>query len=107
MVWFWARSSLSCRKLHESNFEHRSYSFTGNKYHSSPSTPLIPLRFLTTAPVSFSRVWRQSFVIEVSDLFSFSPLSSIFDNWASISSDESPSNSTTVLSCVDSNILNL
>ena len=38
----------------------------------------------------FSRAWCQSFVIVVSDLNSFSPLSSIFDNCASISSDEAP-----------------
>ena len=38
----------------------------------------------------FFRVWRQNFLIEVSDLYSSSPLSSIFDNWASISSDECP-----------------
>ena len=44
-----------------------------------------------------SRAWRQSFAIGVSDLNIFSPLSSIFDNCASISSDESPY-SDTVLS---------
>ena len=33
---------------------------------------------------------RQNFAIEVFDLYSSSPLSSIFDNWASIFSDESP-----------------
>ena len=38
----------------------------------------------------FSRAWRQSFVIEVSDLYFSSPSFSIFDHWASISSDESP-----------------
>ena len=38
----------------------------------------------------FSRVWRQSFVNAVSDLYSFSPLSSTFDFGASISSDDSP-----------------
>ena len=32
----------------------------------------------------FSRVWRQSFVVEVSDLHSSSPLSSIFDNWVNL-----------------------
>ena len=36
-----------------------------------------------------SRVWRQNFAVEVSVLYSSSPLSSFFDNWASISSDES------------------
>ena len=38
----------------------------------------------------FSCVWRQSFAIGVSDLYFFSPSFSIFDNWASISSDKSP-----------------
>ena len=56
------------------------------------------------------RAWRQIFATEVSDLDSSSPLSSIFDNWASISSDESISmsyNSNTVLSRAESRILNL
>ena len=44
----------------------------------------------------FSRVWRHKFAIEVSDLFSSWPLSSIFDNWASISSDESPRRTTPI-----------
>ena len=38
----------------------------------------------------FSSAWRQSSVIEVSDLHFSSPLSSMFDTWASISSDGSP-----------------
>ena len=38
----------------------------------------------------FSCVWLQSFVNGVSDLYSSSPLSSIFHNWASKTSDESP-----------------
>ena len=40
--------------------------------------------------IQFSHAWHQSFVIEVSDLCSSSPLSSISDNCASTSSDESP-----------------
>ena len=64
---------------------------TGNIFHlpfqrhSSPfdSWPLLLFRF--------SRVWRQSFAIGVSDLYFFSPSFSFFDYWASISSDESPS----------------
>ena len=55
---------------------------TGNRYLFPPSTPINPFRLLTTAP-RFSRVWRQSFVIEVSDLCCFSPSSSTSDNWAS------------------------
>ena len=38
----------------------------------------------------FSRAWRQSFVIGVFDPYFSSPLSSIIDKWAWISSDESP-----------------
>ena len=60
---------------------------TGNKYLFPPSTPMIPLRFSTD---SIFHVWRQSLVIVVSDLYSFSPLSSNSDSWASITSDESP-----------------
>ena len=55
-----------------------------------PSTPLNPFRLLTTALFLFSCVWRQSFVIEVSDLFFSLPLSSISDNWASFFSQQSP-----------------
>ena len=54
-----------------------------------PSTPVIPFRFLTTAPVSILPCLASSFVIEDPDLYSFSPGSSIFDNCASISSYES------------------
>ena len=54
----------------------------------------------------FSRVRRQSFAIGVSDLYFFSPSSSIVDNWASISSDESPCRTIPIqfLSCSDSHI---
>ena len=53
-------------------------------------------------------VLRPSFVIEVSDPYSSLPLSSIFDNCASISSDESPCRTIPIqfLSCADSRILN-
>ena len=75
----------------------------------TPSTPLNPFRFLTTAPAQFSSAWRKGFVIVVSDLYSSSLLSSTSDKWASISSDESPisCNSDRVLRCADSRILNL
>ena len=51
----------------------------------------------------------KSFVIKVSDLYFSSPLSSIFDYWASISLDffSTSYNSNAVLSCTDSRILNL
>ena len=54
---------------------------------------------VTSTFTSFNAGWSlssldhcscQSFVIEVSDLYSSSPLFSTFENWASISSDESP-----------------
>ena len=63
---------------------------TDNKYlfflqrHSFPSDSWPLLLF------QFSRAWRQSFAIEVSELYSSSPLSSIFENWTSTSSDEFP-----------------
>ena len=47
-----ARSLLSCRKLHWFPFKHWPFLSTDNKYLFSPSTPLNPFRFLTTAPVS-------------------------------------------------------
>ena len=43
-----------------------------------------PYDFGPLLPFQFSRVWRQSFVFEVSDRYSSLPWSSIFDNWASI-----------------------
>ena len=49
----------------------------------------------------FSRVWRPSFAIGVSDLYFFSPSSSIFDNWASISFDDFPSRTIPIQSWVD------
>ena len=67
---FWARSLLSCRKLHWSPFEQWPFSFHWNQVPFPVSTPLIPFRFLTTSMFQFSRAWRQSFAIEVSDLFS-------------------------------------
>ena len=49
-----------------------------------PSTPFIPLTvFEPLHPFRFFRAWRQSFAIEVSDLYFSSPLSSLFDDWAS------------------------
>ena len=47
---------------------------------------LIPCDSLPLPLFQFSRAWRRNFVIEVSDLYSSSPLSSIFDNRASTSS---------------------
>ena len=63
---------------------------TGSKYlvllhrHSFPfdSWPLLLFQL--------SRTWRQSFVIEVSDLYFSSPSSATSANWESILSDESP-----------------
>ena len=40
--------------------------------------------------IQFSSVWRQSFEIEVSDLYFSSPWFSTVDTWDPISSDESP-----------------
>ena len=41
---------------------------TGSKNLLPPSTPLNPFRFLTTAVVSISTAWRQSFVIGYTSL---------------------------------------
>ena len=62
---------------------------TGNRYLFLLKRHLTPYDPWSLLPFQFSRVWRQSFVIVISDPYSFSPLSSIFVNWASISSDES------------------
>ena len=64
---------------------------TGNKYLFLLQHRLSPFRLLTTTPegVSILPCLASSFVIDVSDLYSSSPLSSTFDNWASTCSDES------------------
>ena len=86
---FCARSWASWRKLQRSPCEHWPFPFRWKQIPSPSSTPDNPSRFLTTAPVSILPCLA-SFVIEVSDRSSSSPLSSIFDNWASLSSDECP-----------------
>ena len=63
---------------------------TGNRYLFLLQRRLVPFDSWPLLLFRFSRVWRQSFVIEVSDLYSYSPLSSISDYWASISSDRFP-----------------
>ena len=63
---------------------------TGNKYLFLLQRHSFPFDSWSLLLFQFSRAWRQTFVIGVSDPYSFSPLSSISDNWASISSDESP-----------------
>ena len=63
---------------------------TDNKYLFLLQHHLIHFDCLPLLLIQFSRAWRQSFVIEGSDLYSSSPLSSIFDSWEPISSDESP-----------------
>ena len=82
---------------------------TGNRYLFLLQRHSIPFDSWPLLLFQFSRVWRQSFAIEVSDLYSSSPLSSIFDNWASISSDESPCRTIPIQFWVakDSRILNL
>ena len=70
--------------------EHWPFSFTGNRCLFLLQRQLIPFNSLPLLLFQFSRAWRQSSVIEVSDLYSSSPLFSTFDNWGSISSDESP-----------------
>ena len=72
---FCARALLSCPKLLWSPFAYWLFLSTGDRYlfllqrHSFPfdSWPLLLIQF--------SRVWRQCFEVEVSDLFSSSPLS--------------------------------
>ena len=62
----------------------------GNRHLFLVQRQFIPFDSLSLLLIQFSHAWRQSFVIAVSDLFSSSPWFSMFDNWASISSDESP-----------------
>ena len=64
---------------------------TGDRYLCLFQRRLIPFDSSPLLLFRFSRAWRQFFAIGVSDLYFFSPLSSYFDNWASISFDESPS----------------
>ena len=63
---------------------------TGNRYLFLLQRHLFPFDSWPLLMFQFSRAWRQSFAIGVSDLYFSSPLSSIFDNWAPKSSDESP-----------------
>ena len=53
----------------------------------------------------FSHVWRQNFSVEVSDLYSFSPSSSIFVSWASIPSGEFPCHTIPIRSWVVQNLV--
>ena len=56
---FGARSLLSCRKLRRSPCKHCFFFplITGTFFFFFSSTPLIPFRFLITAPVSIRRFW--------------------------------------------------
>ena len=82
---------ISCPKLHRSPCEHWPFFFpAGDRYLILLQRNVSPFDSWPLFLFQFSRAWRQSFVIEVSDLDSSSPLSSIFVNWASITSDESP-----------------
>ena len=88
---FWARSLLSCQKLHWSPFEHWPFSFHWQQvpYHP-PSTTIGPFRLLTTAPDSIlpclaSKIRYRSFC----PILLFTMVST-FDCWAVVSSDESP-----------------
>ena len=59
---------------------------TFSSFNATHSLPILDHCFCFNSPSA----WRQSFVTDVSDPYVSSPLSSIFDNWASIPSDESP-----------------
>ena len=69
---FFARSLLSCGKLHRSPFEHWPFSFHWWHIPFTPSTPLNPLRFLTTAPDSIFPCLASKF--RNRSFWSFSPL---------------------------------
>ena len=86
-----ARSWLSCRKLHGSPFEHCPFAFDWwqNSFSVLNATKIRcdswPLLLS-----QFSRFWHRNFVVEVSDLFSFWQ-SSLTSDQALISFDECPS----------------
>ena len=63
---------------------------TGNRYLFLLQRKTIPFDSLSLLLILFSHAWRQSFAIEVSDLYSSLPWFSTFDSWASMSSGESP-----------------
>ena len=63
---------------------------TADKYLFLLQRLTIPFDSLTLLLIRFSRVRRQSFEIEVSDLYSSSPWFTTFDMTASSSPDESP-----------------
>ena len=63
---------------------------TADKYLFLLQRLTIPFDSLTLLLIRFSRVWRQSFEMEVSGLYSSSPWFTTFDMMASSSSDESP-----------------
>ena len=94
---FCARSLLSCRKLHWSRFEHWPFFplVTGTLSSFNATQALSPLDHCSCFdfPVSGVKVSKSKF----SDLYSSSPSFSIFDDWASISFDESPSRTTLIL----------
>ena len=90
-VGFRARSLLSCRKLHWFPFEHWPFFFPLVTSTFPPSTPPIPFRLLTTAPVSnvpclASKFRNRSLLISTPLHHGFST----FDSCEPISSDESP-----------------
>ena len=87
-----ARSCVSRRKLHRSPCEHWPFCLsTGGKYLFFLQHLLVPFDSWPLLQIQFSHAWRQSFVIGVSDLYSFSPfVFQFFDTWEPMSSDESP-----------------
>ena len=69
---------------------------TGNRYPFLLQRLTIPFDSVPLLMMQFSHAWRQSFVIEVSDLYFFSPSSSICDSQVQRSSDESPCRTITI-----------
>ena len=78
---FCARSLLLCGNCIGLLSHTGHFLSTGNKYPFLLQRRLIPFDSWPLLLIKFSHAWRQSSVIEVSDLYSSSPLSSIFDYW--------------------------
>ena len=74
---------------------------TGNRYFFLLQRWTITLDSLSLLLTQFSHAWRESFVIEVSDLYFSSPSFSTFDSWEPITSDESPCRTTLIRLWVD------
>ena len=87
---FCARFWASWRKLQRSPCEHWPSLSTDNRYLFLLQRLTIRFDSLSLLLIQLSHAWRQSFVIEVSDLYSSSPWFSTFDRWEPRSSDESP-----------------